>query len=203
MRRPPRSDTGCTRIRNSRRSSELFSCSTPKIVQLTNHRSGGFRLQAFSEFVRKIFYDFDCFYRRSFVFHQIVASSFYGMPRRPPRRPFSVFPFRFRQSMPDTSALCFSTADIVQLSCGAMPPVGCSSEAITPTSPFVVRGGGFAPPAFPGDPWLLPDGAFAARDGRPGTLTGGNLNAWNLSRSRRGTCARPMEAARDASGHRL
>lgn len=28
---------------------------------------------------------------------------------------------------------------------------------------------------------LLPDGAFAARDGRPGTLTGGNLNAWNLS----------------------
>ena len=26
-----------------------------------------------------------------------------------------------------------------------------------------------------------PDGAFAARDGRPGTLTGGNLNAWNLS----------------------
>ena len=30
---------------------------------------------------------------------------------------------------------------------------------------------------------LLPDGAFAARDGRPGTLTGGNLNAWNLSSS--------------------
>ena len=29
----------------------------------------------------------------------------------------------------------------------------------------------------------LPDGAFAARDGRPGTLTGGNLNAWNLSPS--------------------
>ena len=28
---------------------------------------------------------------------------------------------------------------------------------------------------------LLPDGAFAARDGRPGTLTGGNLNAWTLS----------------------
>lgn len=28
---------------------------------------------------------------------------------------------------------------------------------------------------------LLPDGAFAARDGRPGTLTGGTLNAWNLS----------------------
>ena len=30
---------------------------------------------------------------------------------------------------------------------------------------------------------LLPDGVFAARDGRPGTLTGGNLNAWNLSPS--------------------
>ena len=43
---------------------------------LTNHRSGGFRLQAFSEFVRKIFYDFDCFYRISFVFHQITALFF-------------------------------------------------------------------------------------------------------------------------------
>lgn len=28
---------------------------------------------------------------------------------------------------------------------------------------------------------LLPDGVFAARDGRPGTLTGGTLNAWALS----------------------
>lgn len=28
---------------------------------------------------------------------------------------------------------------------------------------------------------LLPDGAFAARDGRPGTLTGGTLNTWTLS----------------------
>lgn len=28
---------------------------------------------------------------------------------------------------------------------------------------------------------LLPDGALIARDGRPGTLTGGNLSAWNLS----------------------
>ncbi len=28
---------------------------------------------------------------------------------------------------------------------------------------------------------LLPDGAFAARDGRPGSLTGGTLNAWTLS----------------------
>lgn len=28
---------------------------------------------------------------------------------------------------------------------------------------------------------LLPDGAFAARDGRPGTFTGGTLNAWSLS----------------------
>ena len=30
---------------------------------------------------------------------------------------------------------------------------------------------------------LLPDGAFAARDGRPGTLTGGTLNAWTLSQA--------------------
>ena len=30
---------------------------------------------------------------------------------------------------------------------------------------------------------LLPDGAFAARDGRPGTLTGGILNAWTLSQA--------------------
>ncbi len=28
---------------------------------------------------------------------------------------------------------------------------------------------------------LLPDGAFAARDGRPGNLTGGTLNTWTLS----------------------
>lgn len=28
---------------------------------------------------------------------------------------------------------------------------------------------------------LLPDGAFSARDGRPGTLTGENLNAWSLT----------------------
>lgn len=28
---------------------------------------------------------------------------------------------------------------------------------------------------------LMPDGAFSARDGRPGTLTGENLNAWTLT----------------------
>lgn len=85
--------------------------------------------------------------------------------------------------MPDPfRSLFFHPLTSFNLSCGAMPR-RVQPMKQSPLHPLLLSAvaDSFRRP-FP-EIRLLPDGAFAARDGRPGTLTGGNLNAWNLSPS--------------------
>ena len=91
----------------------------------------------------------------------------------PPRSPFCRFSFRVSLFHARSFPLLafFHPLTSFNLSCGgAMPRRVQLMRSNHPTSPFVVRGGGFARRPFP-EIRLLPDGAFAARDGRPGTLT--------------------------------
>ena len=110
--------------------------------------------------MRKIFYDFDCFYRRSFVFHQICRLFFLRYAAgRPLGALFPVFPFRFNV-VPCliTSALCFfHPLTSFNLSCGAMPRRVQLMKQSPLTSPFLLSAvADSLRRPFPGDPGFCP-----------------------------------------------
>ena len=67
----------------------------PEIVQLTNHRSVVFRLQGFSEFVRKIFMISIVFIAEALFFTKLPPFLPAVRRRGSLRRPFPVFSFWF------------------------------------------------------------------------------------------------------------